>query len=229
MATTTTRLSLRKPEDSTPDDPVDVTTDISDNMDKIDTAAGMERVAAFPGAPYIGKPVMRSDQDDRLYVYNGTSWLEFSRVHDVARMYASASGIGLPRSTDNVVTLNTSKYDTFTGISVANNRIILKKIGVWRVSLVVRMDNFNGITQPAYAAAWITLNGVDNYASSGGTVSANNQVILTSGSDDIITTAITDYLQLVTRFTTGTVGATYDVPIQAGLRPSIAVEFIRHL
>lgn len=71
MATTTTRLSLRKPATS---DLVNVTTDISNNMDTIDAAVGFERLGAFPGAPYTGKPVMRSDLSDRLFAYNGSLW-----------------------------------------------------------------------------------------------------------------------------------------------------------
>lgn len=73
MATTTTRLNLRKPATS---DTVNVTTDISNNMDTLDTAAGFERRTDFPSSPFTGKAVMRSDRSDRCYVYDGTNWEE---------------------------------------------------------------------------------------------------------------------------------------------------------
>lgn len=72
MATSTTRLALRKPAGA---DNVNVTTDISENMDKIDAAATFERLSSFPGTPFTGKTVQRSDLDDRPYYYNSTEWL----------------------------------------------------------------------------------------------------------------------------------------------------------
>lgn len=88
MATTTTRLSLRKPAD---DDTVDVKTDISDNMDTIDNNIGFERRTDFPTSPYTGKTVMRSDQGDRCYVYDGTNWEEVLVVSSIMAPQTSTS------------------------------------------------------------------------------------------------------------------------------------------
>lgn len=70
MATSTTRLSLRKPE---PTDTVNVTTDIGGNMDVIDREMGMEVRSDFPVSPYNGKIVYRSDLG-KSYVYQTPSW-----------------------------------------------------------------------------------------------------------------------------------------------------------
>lgn len=73
MATTTSRLSLRKPD---PSDTVNVETDLNDNYDAIDTHMGFERRTDFPATPFTGKTVMRSDQGDRCYIYDGSTWEE---------------------------------------------------------------------------------------------------------------------------------------------------------
>ncbi len=73
MATTTTRLGLRKPAGN---DPVSVITDIDENMDKLDDAAGAFRGTSFPVTPFEGKLVARSDQSDRFYFWDGTTWEE---------------------------------------------------------------------------------------------------------------------------------------------------------
>lgn len=80
MATTTPRLVLRKPATS---DIVNVVSDINDNMDKIDAATGFERLAAFPATPHTGKGVIRSDQSDRAYVWNGTAWKELIVIENL--------------------------------------------------------------------------------------------------------------------------------------------------
>lgn len=82
MATTTTKLGLRKPATT---DNVNVTTDIGDNMDKIDAATGFEVLAAFPTSPYKGKGVVRSDQGNRTYVWTGTKWSEILSLDNVMK------------------------------------------------------------------------------------------------------------------------------------------------
>lgn len=79
MATSTTRLSLRKPE---PTDTVNVTTDIGGNMDVIDREMGMEVRSDFPVSPYNGKIVYRSDLG-KSYVYQTPSWREFVLVENI--------------------------------------------------------------------------------------------------------------------------------------------------
>lgn len=76
MATFTTRLGLRKPAGS---DTVNVTADLDDNYDKIDTAIGFERVSSFPVSPYTGKPIHRSDQNDNVFFYNGSGWIDLQQ------------------------------------------------------------------------------------------------------------------------------------------------------
>lgn len=86
MATTTTRLTLRKPATS---DVVNVVTDLNNNYDKIDTEMGFEGRASAPGAPYTGKTYFDS-VTGRFYVYNGAQWREFVMVHNIpSPVYAS--------------------------------------------------------------------------------------------------------------------------------------------
>jgi hypothetical protein len=85
MATTTTRLALRKPAGS---DNVNVTTDISDSMDKIDTAATFENLSSFPGSPFTGKSVQRSDLAQQPYYYTGFSWVPLT--YDYRFIYKTA-------------------------------------------------------------------------------------------------------------------------------------------
>jgi|SRR6267154_2232158 len=70
MSTTTPRLSLLK---AAPSDVVDVVADIDDAFDKIDAAVGFQPVTAFPGSPYSGKSIQRTDLGDKPYFYQATA------------------------------------------------------------------------------------------------------------------------------------------------------------
>ncbi|MGW0837560.1 hypothetical protein [Streptomyces prunicolor] len=81
--TPTTRLGMYK---SLPDGSEDVsyTTDIGQNLDKLDAAVGFQIVTSStrPSSPYSGKPIAESDTG-RLYYSNGTlpasaSWVEIA-------------------------------------------------------------------------------------------------------------------------------------------------------
>lgn len=85
MATTTTRLGLRKPAGA---DNVNVTTDISDSMDKIDTAATMESLTSFPVAPFTGKTIQRSDLNNQPYFYTGSIWVPIAFNRQFVRKVA---------------------------------------------------------------------------------------------------------------------------------------------
>lgn len=73
MATTTSRLGLRKPNNTT--DVVNVTTDISNNMDLVDAAVGYVVCTSStrPGSPYTGQPIYETDTK-LCYVWNGSAW-----------------------------------------------------------------------------------------------------------------------------------------------------------
>lgn len=110
MATTTTRLSLRKPATS---DTVNVTTDISNNMDTLDTAAGFERRTDFPTSPFTGKAVMRSDQSDRCYVYDGTDWEEVLIRSAIMAAQQDFDGTDVTTTSDTYVSLSPAVEITF--------------------------------------------------------------------------------------------------------------------
>lgn len=108
MATTTTRLGIRKPAGS---DLVSVATDINGSMDVLDSAVGYERLGAFPGAPYSGKPVMRTDLSDHKFVWNGTIWKPSSGMPIFATTAARDAGFPSPVEGDNcIVTANKSVF-----------------------------------------------------------------------------------------------------------------------
>lgn len=114
MATTTTRLSLRKPENA---DFVNVTTDISDSMDTIDAAIGFNRVTAFPASPYTGKPVLRSDLSDNAFVYNGTVWMPNKQIQVFASTAARDAGFPSPVSGDQAIVTATKSLYIYNGVA----------------------------------------------------------------------------------------------------------------
>lgn len=78
MATTTSRLGLRKPD---PIDLVNVGADLNNNLDALDAAVGVAVTTALPTNPYAGKAVAISTDSYRSYFSNGTapasgSWVE---------------------------------------------------------------------------------------------------------------------------------------------------------
>jgi hypothetical protein len=70
MSTVTPRLGLLKAAYT---DPVDVVADIDAAYDTLDTAASMQPAVAFPGSPYTGKTVQRTDLGDKPYYYQATA------------------------------------------------------------------------------------------------------------------------------------------------------------
>ena len=84
--TPTTRLGLYKSL-SDGSELVSYTTDIGQNLDKLDAAAGFQVVTSStrPSSPYSGKPIAESDTSYRTYFSNGTS-------------PASASWVQIPNS-----------------------------------------------------------------------------------------------------------------------------------
>lgn len=76
MATTTSRLRLRKPDpDPNTGDFIDIATDINAPYDQIDAAVGALVVTSStrPATPWAGQIIQESDTGYRMYVHNGTS------------------------------------------------------------------------------------------------------------------------------------------------------------
>ena len=70
MATFTTRLGLLKADYT---DPVDVVADINAAYDTLDTSVGAQPVISFPGSPFSGKVVQRTDLSDKPYFRQATA------------------------------------------------------------------------------------------------------------------------------------------------------------
>lgn len=77
MATTTTRLGLRKPDpDPFTGDFVDAQADLNDNWDNIDGKMGYTICTSGtrPGTPFEGQPIIETDTGD-AYVWSGVDWV----------------------------------------------------------------------------------------------------------------------------------------------------------
>lgn len=115
MATTTTRLVLRKPADA---DDVDVDADIGANMDKIDAAIGSTICTSGtrPGTPFQGQKILETDTA-REYVWTGSVWLQ-----------TSGPLATVPLTDVATVALNAAAGKVFK-LSAAGNRTILTPTG----------------------------------------------------------------------------------------------------
>src|SRR6266496_2835630 len=75
MGTFTSRLNLFKPSGTSGSaDAVDVAADLNAQYDIIDAAMGFQALGSFPGSPYDGKGVRRTDQaGNPFYVWNAST------------------------------------------------------------------------------------------------------------------------------------------------------------
>lgn len=112
MSTTTTRLSLLKPD---PTEVANYITSMNENWDKLDAFATFERLAAFPGSPLTGKSVIKSNETDQPYWYNGTSWVPMERY------FAPVSAID--------TTTRTTTSTSFTALTELSLTITARKSG----------------------------------------------------------------------------------------------------
>ena len=106
----TTRLALYKSK-SDGSELVSYTTDIGQNLDKIDAAVGFQVVTSStrPATPYAGKPITESDTAYRSYFSNGTS-------------PASASWVEIPNSSGAF-----GGNLTMSGTLTCNNQALAKR------------------------------------------------------------------------------------------------------
>lgn len=132
MATFTPNYNLRKP-DSTDD--VEVSTDLNANYDIIDdrmklTDNKVRTAASFPVAPLEGHMCYRSDQD-KLYVYSGTAWLEiYPRSAYKARIRATNTQ-AIAASTPTTVTFDTNDYNVGMTVTLDSESITITQTGVY--------------------------------------------------------------------------------------------------
>lgn len=105
MATTTTRLVLRKP-DPTPatGDFVSATLDLNQNWDKVDAAVGAVACTsgARPGSPYNGQFARETDTGN-LILWNGATWQRVFFDGPQSR-WPNVVDLGRTNASDNVIT-----------------------------------------------------------------------------------------------------------------------------
>lgn len=94
MSSLTSRLGLYKPDD-TGSENINVTTDINNNLDNLDSKVGALACTsgARPGAPYNGQFIRETDTG-KMYVHDGTNWRQLLfHTAQFANQLNLASGI----------------------------------------------------------------------------------------------------------------------------------------
>lgn len=147
----------------------------------------------------------------------------------ITRLYASAAQTALARQTDNKVQLNTASYDALGGLDATNKRLVFKRVGYWEVAYQVMTNTFTNVGQPAFIEAWLGFNGsvTAKQAWDCGVVSAASQQVGLKGIDVFRITAITQFVEIYTRYSSATAGAAYNVPIIAtGIMPVLNARWL---
>jgi hypothetical protein len=86
-------------------------------MDTIDDAVGFQRVGAFPGSPYTGKPTLRSDLSDNAFVYNGTVWMPNKQIATFTSTANRDAGFPSPVSGDQAIVTATKSLYIHNGVA----------------------------------------------------------------------------------------------------------------
>lgn len=164
--------------------------------------------------------------DDSLVV--GMDFTPSARIlKPIARGSGSSSVGSLARNTTHKVAIDTADFDTSSAFNLGSNRYVFPRLGYYRVSYVVTLNSFTTPTGTPSGEAWIDLNGAggNKYAREVTPVSAAADTVSMSGTDIIEATALTDYIELYTRYNNGTAGTTYQ-QLAGALFPTMNIEFL---
>lgn len=186
MATTTTKLSLRKPDTT---DTVNVETDLNDNYDIIDTEMGTEVRTSFPASPYTGKLVMRSDLQNRIYSYNGTGWV---LLNNGPYAILKGTSTSIPNNTQTIVPFATEIVDTDGGHdTVTNNgRYTFPIKGLY---LITSRIAWSASTTNAIIETDLVINNTDTYMSNRFETTSN--IVYGQVATKIYDAAVNDYVE----------------------------------
>lgn len=154
MSTVTPRLGLLKAAYT---DPVDVVADINAAFDTLDTGASCQPVIAFPGSPYTGKTIQRTDLSDKPYFYQATAGRFANIPYDTFIARKTADQI-----LNNSGTL-TADTELFIPNLLANATYLIRGYIIY-TSVTTIPDFSGGFTQPAGAVINWTSDGVERTA-----------------------------------------------------------------
>lgn len=145
----------------------------------------------------------------------------------VARGSGSSSVGSLARNTTHKVAIDTANFDTNSAFNLGSNRYVFPRLGYYRVSYTVTLDSFTTPSGTPSGEAWIDLNGVggNKYGREVTPIAAASDTVSMSGTDIIEVTALTDYIELYTRYNNGTAGTTYQ-QLAGALFPSLSIDFL---
>lgn len=80
-------------------------------MDIIDNAIGIAPLAAFPGSPYTGRPIVRTDLTNNSFVWTGAVWKPMNQIATFPTTAARTAGFPSPNAGDQaIVTADKSLY-----------------------------------------------------------------------------------------------------------------------
>lgn len=101
MATTTTRLALRKPDRT---DLISVITDLDGVYDKIDAAVGFTMCTSTtrPSSPWLGQPIYEADTTATRF-WSGSSWVVANSLGGCTTGYTLLSGAATQTNTSYAV------------------------------------------------------------------------------------------------------------------------------
>jgi hypothetical protein len=156
VATSTTRLGLRKPD---PTDTVSVSLDLNANADKLDAAIGATvcTSGARPGSPFQGQLIFETDTNRLLYYPGSLPW-KYYHVPDKARIYKDNAAT-IAHNTSTFITWNQRDYDLSPGqimwSSGTNpNRITPPVAGIWHIAYTAKLAQ-NGTD---FRRVWLEMN-----------------------------------------------------------------------
>src|SRR3954447_4838847 len=122
----TTRLALYKSK-SDGSELVSYTTDIGQNLDKLDAAAGFQVVTSStrPSSPYSGKPIAQSDTSYSTYFSNGTAPASASWVEIPNSSSTFGSNLKLASSAQLVIGVDTNLYRSAANILKTDDSLVI--------------------------------------------------------------------------------------------------------
>jgi hypothetical protein len=106
---------------------VDYSTDIGQNLDKLDAAVGFQVVTSGtrPSSPYSGKPIMQSDTSYSTYFSNGTSPASASWVEIPNSSSTFGSNLKLASSAQLVIGVDTNLYRSAANILKTDDSLVI--------------------------------------------------------------------------------------------------------
>ncbi len=222
MATTTTRLGLRKPVTS---DFVDVAADLDANWDKVDANIGAVicTIATKPATPFAGQIIWVTDNPTglRQEIWDGSAWKTFYDGIEVAQL-RNVNAFAIANAAFTVIPFDAEDFDKFGGHdNVTNNtRYTVKKDGKYRIS---GGPSFAANAVGGRGGVWLKNNAQINGGQTMYPVSAAGLNAIICMRPVIVQCVITDYLEMAAYQNTG---GNLNTIVTGSDQPCMLVEYL---